>query len=129
MFSKRLCRYFKFLNWLTLHSGAIAARYNNTTKLYQYGPGLTYKVNFHYGLFATWICGGFFKVLKYYLQKDVNQTNVALSFWLTGILALVLYSALCFFSHDICIMINGFSQLMTYIHRKYIYISLYTSNF
>jgi len=120
MLGKRLCRFFLILNWLNTNLGVIAGKYSKTTGTFKYDPTLEWKVKVNYNWYFLWAIGGFCKVVKYLLQSnDVNLVNVTFSFWLTSTIGLLLFSVLRWFPHDICIMTNGFINLMSYIHRKF----------
>jgi len=118
MFSNRVNRYLKILNYFTLNFGVLAGRYNKKTKSFEYVPSIQWKVRTNFTLFGFWLLGAFFIIVKYKKLKDIDRFNLGMSYWLFGILAIVFYFAFLWFGKDICRIFNGFLHFMRYMHSK-----------
>jgi len=121
MLSKRLLNLIVDCDKISTKLGVVAGHFNPKTQTFYYDPRQEWKVKLNYALLWLWAFGGSCIVFKYKRFGDADRYNMTLAYILAGVLMLVIYSIIRWYTQDFLLVGNQFFNYLRHIQGKFVF--------
>jgi len=119
MFSIRLLWLFSVYNKLFQVFGIFYGGNDRDQKSFHLIPGQQWKAKLTFNITLLWCLSIVIISVKYFRLGDIDRYNMTIACSLVISITMLSYSIFRWYSHDICILLNGFTKFVDYLQSKF----------